>query len=241
MYPDGIETSFNVVSGFRTCGIYPFNPDVVLSKRPDSQPLHNSVQDHVSSAVIEILKMNRSGNSNILAKKIRKRKITVKPCKSVTLEDINWSDYEFGHGDSISNNSFEGGANGNNQDINKGSSSNSNCQSLEKDASDSDNDGQLFISVGYYYVVLYCKKEKLQHYIGKVMAINSDDTYDMKFLRRVKNQITTFVWPTLQQEVPIFVVNSSQVVESLNMPLEGKREVLIFCQKQLEKYSKTLI
>ena len=54
------------------------------------------------------------------------------------------------------------------------------------------------------------------------MAINSD-TCDMKFLRRVKNQITTFVWPTLQQEMPIFEVNSSQIVESLDRPLEGKR------------------
>ena len=45
----------------------------------------------------------------------------------MTLEDINLSDYEFGHDDCISNNSFEGGANGNNQNINEGSSSNSNC------------------------------------------------------------------------------------------------------------------
>lgn len=231
LYPDGTEMSNNIISGFRTCGIFPYNPDIALSKLPNSQPLLNSTENFVSSAVIEVLKKSRKGN-DLPAKITRKKKILVKPGKSIALEDFNRSDSDISNDDSIS------------EDIDQShaiETDNSKRNSQAMDDESSGDEGGLFINTGYYYVVIYCNKQKPQHYIGKVITVNTDDTCEMKFLRRAKNDYSTFVWPNIQQEVPIFEVSCNQVVKSLDMPQEGKRGALIFCKKQLEKYSETLI
>ena len=45
-----MQQSARLVSGFRKCGLVPFNPEEVLSRRPDYQP--PDVGSNVSTAVV---------------------------------------------------------------------------------------------------------------------------------------------------------------------------------------------
>ena len=82
----------NLVSGFRKCGIVPFDPEVPLERLPDSNvpDLNESSQDfssRVSNAVIEILRDMRGVDDTTTKKK--KRKIAVQPGRSIRSEDLH--------------------------------------------------------------------------------------------------------------------------------------------------------
>ena len=82
----------NLVSGFRKCGIVPFDPEVPLERLPDSNvpDLNESSQDvssKVSNAVIEILRDMRGVDDTTTKKK--KRKIAVQPGRSIRSEDLH--------------------------------------------------------------------------------------------------------------------------------------------------------
>jgi hypothetical protein len=56
LYPEQEQTSENIIAGFRTCGIYPLDPGIVLQRLPDAPCSTTSAKEHVSEAVIEVLR-----------------------------------------------------------------------------------------------------------------------------------------------------------------------------------------
>ena len=82
---DSLNTD-NLISGFRACGIHPFNPQELISKLPQSNTAANASQS-ISSAVLEQLKRMRSPPDN--KKPERRKRVAVEPGKSVSVEDLN--------------------------------------------------------------------------------------------------------------------------------------------------------
>lgn len=84
------ETSTNLVSGFRKCGIYPLDRSQVISRLPQKdstteKPVEQTVQT-VSDAVLDMLKELRPATSNNPRKK--RTKVNVEAGKSIQCEDL---------------------------------------------------------------------------------------------------------------------------------------------------------
>lgn len=75
----------NIISGFAATGIYPFKPDKVLKKLPDYKP---PSEYKIDNALLDYLKENRAPNPN---KKVRNKKISTVPGKSVSTSDFQFS------------------------------------------------------------------------------------------------------------------------------------------------------
>ena len=72
----------NLVSGFRTCGIYPMNPQELIKKLP-SQSLPEDINSSVSDVVLKQLQSMRGQDTTKAAKR---KKLNVEPGKSVSAE-----------------------------------------------------------------------------------------------------------------------------------------------------------
>lgn len=84
------ETSTNLVSGFRKCGIYPLDRSQVISripqkKSPEEKPVEQTAQT-VSDAVLDMLRELRPSTSNNPRKK--RTKVCVEAGKSIQCEDL---------------------------------------------------------------------------------------------------------------------------------------------------------
>ena len=89
LYPDEMDMSTNIIAGFKKCGIYPLNPDEVLKCLPDSELAERTNDDinaDVSGAVVEMLRSLRGVDEEPTRK--RRKKISVEPGKSISVEDI---------------------------------------------------------------------------------------------------------------------------------------------------------
>ncbi|XP_052740496.1 uncharacterized protein LOC128199899 [Bicyclus anynana] len=73
----------NIISGFKSTGIVPFNPDKVISKLPDSD--QQTMSYSIDNALLDWLKETRSADPN---KKVRNKKLDVPPGKSVCENDF---------------------------------------------------------------------------------------------------------------------------------------------------------
>ena len=78
--------SSNLVAGFKKCGIYPLNVSIVLNRLPDADKNIETVKTNVSQAVVNVLKRLRRVDGEEKEKPKRKKKITVDPGKSFSLE-----------------------------------------------------------------------------------------------------------------------------------------------------------
>lgn len=76
------EKTPNILSAFKSTGIHPFNPDKVINKLPDWRPQTEYSIDH---ALLQFLKENRAPDP---MKKVRNKKLSVPPGKSVTSIDF---------------------------------------------------------------------------------------------------------------------------------------------------------
>lgn len=74
----------NLVSGFKTCGIYPLNAHALLKKLP-SQSLPKDINSSVSDAGLEQLRSMRSPDTT---KTPKRKKNNVEPGKSVSAEEF---------------------------------------------------------------------------------------------------------------------------------------------------------
>lgn len=80
----GNQCKSNMESGFKACGIYPFDPTRVINKVPGSieNKENNFHESALSTSVLEVLKTMRY-DKNPNAKSLKKKKIQVEPGRSV--------------------------------------------------------------------------------------------------------------------------------------------------------------
>lgn len=91
LYPTEEQKSESMKSGFKKCGICPFNEEIVLSRLPDGNTdtgFGTPVRHKVSAAVIDMLADMRGVNKDVEIRR-RRKKINVAPGKSIGLEDLN--------------------------------------------------------------------------------------------------------------------------------------------------------
>lgn len=250
---DNIETSVNLVSGFRKCGICPLQKDVVLARLPDGQ-LHGQPEESdttpkrgaVSDAVLEVLQRNRGVGDETEPKNKRRKKMNVEPGKSIAVEDLLDNTTAAPSGTSPTPSQLvEEVINVMQADAASNSSADNVNENHEDSEQSSDDDlpsdavrSSIYICVGYFYIVEFPVKEGKLHYIGKVTHKGSDTICSMKFLRRFRSSKNKFVWPMNPDEVDD--VDNHQVVVSLDLPVEGRRGELEFSAKQLAEFCNTL-
>ena len=76
----------NLKSGFRSCGIYPFNPDALYSKLPENVNFATENEHNTSVSVLEHLKeMHRASSKPA---KPKRNCISMVPEKIVSVEDV---------------------------------------------------------------------------------------------------------------------------------------------------------
>lgn len=82
----------NLISSFEACGIYPLNADRVLKRLPNDRS-EEEVNREVNDSLVEFLKKKRFAETTTRVQR-KKKRINVKPGKSVTFENSEESEEE---------------------------------------------------------------------------------------------------------------------------------------------------
>lgn len=85
---EGGRASTNLVSGFRTCGIYPVDAESVLKKFPATTTTEIEKKSTVSEAVIEYLQQFKYSPTGVTATATKRKRVMVSPGKSICMEDV---------------------------------------------------------------------------------------------------------------------------------------------------------
>lgn len=228
------NVSTNLVSGFKKCGIYPFNPEEIISRLPDhvvaNESETNEINNVVSEVVVDMLKDLRYGSDSNSKK--RRTKVNVVPGRSIGLEDLNASTSNQGNKENIVSNSND------NQSIN--SLDIGKVQNSERPDSDVESNSSILsvpstqyeraehqkcdfteqkcIELSSYVLIRFeVPKNKCKYYIGTIVEIDKKkDYYKIKCLRK-KNK--KFIWPKLTETI---VILPTQIVKVLSAPQSTK-------------------
>ena len=91
----GNNACANIISGFRSCGISPFNPEKVLSKLPGSERINESHEEVFSESLLSFLRTSRSSSASRGRGRGRGRRLNVRPGASVQIRDEEDEDNAF--------------------------------------------------------------------------------------------------------------------------------------------------
>lgn len=86
----------------------------------------------------------------------------------------------------------------------------------DENADDPDEEGYAVIPVknkpkkGDFVIVKFATKKKVKHFIGCILEVQNDDTYDIKYMRKKRQNL--FVFP---------------VIEDIAIALEGDIEIIL--------------
>lgn len=228
LYPTGNEVSANMQAGFKACGIYPLDPQHPLKRLPDYQPEQNQVpvQEHVSTAVIEVLREFRG--VDVPAQRQKKKKINVQPGKSISVDDLKGN-----HNDS---NTVE-------EDIVHEETEHEEVEELEQEPeSDIDEAASEYvgdIKLDKFYLIQFKVKALVHHYVGKVISIDDleNQNVEIAFLRMSTKVNYKFFWPQVPDEgiIPI-----SELLTALPDPQIDRRGAFLFGANHLRPYLKSL-
>ncbi|XP_064617323.1 uncharacterized protein LOC135481430 [Liolophura sinensis] len=251
LYPDGTETSANLVSGFQKCGIHPFDQSKALKDLPDAEQNVNMDTDlNVSEAVIDLLQTLRGVDE---VPKQRRKKVTVEPGKSISSEDIQSTSAGTGSNMSGNTHSIMDTSDDSDTDISLSEqdvvcSDSDYSDAGETEPGESELEGEDFDQDertamkdtepmnGMFYIVEFCGKKTRKHYVGEFVQSDNGD-YEMKFLRRSQKAPFTFHWP---DKPDIGYVEKVQLKKRLSPPTQLRRNRFEFSGKELRCYTESL-
>lgn len=203
----GPNSEENLKSGFRACGMEPFNPEAVIKRIPQVPDDEDNNERSWDSTFEEFL-MNRRQEACATGT-VRKKRVDIAPGKSACLEDFfSESEEEV---DEVSEISVES------EEITDESSEES---QVENHLSSSDRievtvDNFLLIHITYDQGT---RKEKKKKFICQVMSVNSrrknGDVLRCKFLRNNKGSADTYIFPPIDD---IDYVSFSQIERVLSV------------------------
>lgn len=84
---NGLST--NLISGFKKCGIFPFDPQQVMTRMPREEYLEETATN-LSSCVVDLLKEMRHGKEDSPGRK-KRSKVRVTPGKGISVEELKGS------------------------------------------------------------------------------------------------------------------------------------------------------
>lgn len=218
----------NIQSGFRACGIYPFNPDEVYKKMPN-QRFENRVKGKIDESFLEYLRNQRKPDKPL--KKGTKKTLKVQAGCSLTYEEMNGtntaiSDNSSDHSDMEINEVITPVPSTREQDENR---------NTENVPTPTDETITYFgpdeIEKDSYVVVQFSTKKTLKYFIGKVTETKDDDQYSLeesyivKFMRKAVNTSLGYIFPEVDD---VSVVNIMDIKAVLSTPTVGRRGNFLF-------------
>jgi len=241
--------SQNLVSGFKKCGIFPLDPDEVLSRLPDNPSASTiagnsarissgaGIQESMSDAVLSVLKEMRHGSGSIVRARKRSR-MNVEPGKSISFEDSHLENIE--NDQSQSGHSSEVCEDSDGQETEMYSVDNENLPVVPVPVSDVSDERYLPLSssvklgtieVGNWILVKFTDRK---FYVGLVQTVYGNFEFTVKFMRHLHGP--EYNWPERED---ISDIEFPQVMRKLAVPEMGRRGVLKFVEK--EQLSKNVL
>lgn len=223
LYDDDAQKSTNIISGFKKCGIYPIDRNVVLQRLPENENDEMDADDSVSEAVIDLLKTMRQGGEQ---KRQRRTRITVEPGKSISVEDIAEAGPSAVEEMSSSNENAD--------------ETDSECYVTDGETSEEDDEvdeGPIVPVKGKFYVTKFTSKCTIKYFVGKCLSVDmEDDACEMTFMRCYRNK-NKMVWP---DNPDVGNISLDQLIKVLDAPVQERRGVLAFNGRQLGPCMKQL-
>lgn len=204
------QATKNLKSGFRTCGLHPFNVDTVLKKIPDARPTVNS--SIVLNAVVDILKNLRS-ETTTRAPTVKRKKVSVPPGKSITSKDVETQ-------------SSTGSTSGSSTSQKRASDSNPGERKrpcTESIALPESIEVPTY-EAGNWIIVQYETPKEKKSYAGQIIKKNDDGSYKVTFLRHIAEN--RFRWAD-PEDIDNIDINS--VYCQLDAPLTHLKNGRIIC------------
>ena len=201
----------NIISGFRKCGIVPFNRDAVLSHVTHTPTV--TQQAAIRDCVSDVLVTHLSGtvaSSSGTQRAVRKRRLNVTPGKSVSLADLGTSKDESESGEDDSS------------EENATTDEDEEMADEDEEATDEDEkagveESAVPLTVGTYVVVKFQTIfQPIYHYVGKIQFVVDQHTYQIHFLRRRDDN---FVFPDAVDEM---VIDNSDIAQVLHLANVGR-------------------
>ena len=220
------RASENLKSGFRKCGIFPFDPEEVLQRLPERMNMmsdanripNTEFERHVDNILIRSLKDLRQGDEN--QSRRRKKKIDVEPGASVCPRDLTDDDTT---DDDIS--------------CTEQSSSSSSDQTTDEDQEERRLTGVRRatpedIDIGTWILVRVSNRNRHRLFLCTVVEDDpnligdlSEDQYHVHFLKQYRNTVDSF---TFGERPEASDIDFRDVVGIVDDPITDRRGVLKF-------------
>ena len=266
IYESDSQSSENLKSGFKKCGIVPFNPQAVLTRLPDYRCEPDSATDlstvdaHVSESVIDMLKHLRGVDEEPVRR--RRKKLSIAPGKSIASEPaepvpgtsgtstgtqslgpVHTSDAE--HSSSCSN-SESGDTDTNSESDDTDTESRAGTELSHSDScempvpTDTDLSSPKQPIVGQFYVVQFVVGKKQMsccNYTARLItADHSKGDYEMMFMRVAEGTSGTGVKFVWPKTEDKAFVDRDQIKISVGDPDIDRRGRLLFNNERLHPF-----
>lgn len=194
-----------IKNAFKASGIYPLNKTEVTKKLPKTKVQRLMEEKLIDESVLNFLREKRSPLSQPQTKQ-RKKMLKVPPGQSISYEDLLLS------GEDISGAGLSSHPNRKNTKERRPEETRLQIQDSDEEAEDQnivedeeiedqDEDGFAIIPArkkpekGDYLVIKFATKKNIKHFIGLILAIQDDGSYDIKYMRKKRGNI--FIFPII--------------------------------------------
>ncbi|KAJ8914398.1 hypothetical protein NQ315_017492 [Exocentrus adspersus] len=220
----GVNSEKNVKAGFRACGIFPFDPQKVISKITDHHDVSADQEKCWSDSFVDVLKEFRKEDTT---KPKRGKKIKIAAGKDLrntdeihadeANEDVNLTEEENEEDDrvpTIDENDYE---------IGEPSTASSNTIDDNKEN----------YELGDHVLVQFSTNKSVRFFVGKIDEIQADDTFIIRFLRkRHSKKEDYFVYP---EQEDVRVVDSEMIIKKvIARQIRRQRYIISSIDKNVE-------
>lgn len=200
------ESAKNLMSGFRACGIYPYDPSKVLDRLPDHKGGENNGHDAWNNTFEDYLRTKRSEETS--AVRAKRKRLDVAPGKSVSVQDFN-----------SANNSRQVSPS---LDLDEPQINSTPPQISSSSATEIERNVKLEVTIGDFLLteVVYdrgTKKEKKLKFISQLLRVDNTKTRKplvCKFMRNYRGSPDTYIFPNVPD---VGFASFGQIVKKLDV------------------------
>ncbi len=235
----GMKVKSNIIAGFKSCGIVPFNPQHVISKVKSvelpaaKEEEEEEIGSRWSNALIEHLRATRAAGTTNLTRKTKGRRLNIAPGKCVVVGDVqrrSSSSSEIDNPPEVMEpennalNELEDLESNSPPENEVGSSTNASHTStpaIPPDdepgpstcVSDTSTTESNSLKVKDFVLVKFPTNKRTRHYIGVINKVISKEKFQISFFRkRVTSKNTVFVFPNVED---VQETDASQIVRKV--------------------------
>lgn len=239
----------NLQSGFRKCGIHPFQPEEVLRRIPDKGgQAENHVPTNISESLVDMLKEMRDARLSQTPRNTRQKLKNKEPGKSLSENELTPATSGSGHlslkrmqkkrkllSSSSDSEDEDEATTAENEVVEDDGEVESSAAKLSGEESSDNSENELAVgevkptdfedvscSVGDWVIVKYTsQRERILHFIGQVISAEHE-FFRIKFVQRKKQ---FFTWPMIDD---VDTVSRADIILKLKKPALGRRGQMSF-------------